>query len=55
MSVQDRIESLKYKHAELENAIQSEVARPQPDDKLIHDLKVKKLRVKDEMTNLVPH
>ena len=52
MSVQDRIESLKNKHHELENKIEAEEIRPHPDDALIHDLKRQKLKLKDEMAAL---
>jgi hypothetical protein len=52
MSVLNRIESLKSKHADLEHKIEAEEIRPHPDDALIHDLKRKKLKVKDEITVL---
>ncbi len=52
MSVQDRIESLKSKHHELENKIEAEEIRPHPDDALIHDLKRQKLKLKDEISAL---
>lgn len=52
MSVQDRIESLKNKHQELETKIEAEEIRPHPDDTLIHDLKRQKLKLKDEISAL---
>ncbi len=52
MSVLDRIESLRAKHHELEYKIEQEETRPQPDDRLIHDLKRRKLKVKDEISTL---
>ncbi|WP_135077198.1 YdcH family protein [Terasakiella sp. SH-1] len=52
MSVIDRIESLKTKHAELAGKIEKEEVRPHPDDALIHDLKRQKLKVKDEISTL---
>ena len=52
MTMDERIESLKTKHASLEATIQSEVTRPRPDDTLIHDLKRQKLRIKDEIFRL---
>jgi len=55
MSVQDRIESLKFKHEELEGKISREELRPHPDDDLLHDLKRQKLKLKDEITTLSPH
>jgi hypothetical protein len=51
----DRIDSLKTKHASLEDAIQYEGCRPRPDDSLIHDLKRQKLRIKDEIARLSGH
>jgi len=52
MSVQDRIESLREKHASLERAIDEEVHRPLPNHDAITDLKRQKLRVKDEIFQL---
>jgi hypothetical protein len=52
MTMDDRIESLRTKHASLEASLQSEVTRPRPDDTLIHDLKRQKLRIKDEIVRL---
>ncbi len=52
MAMDDRIESLKSKHADLEQQITLENARPHPDDDLIHDLKKQKLRIKDELAKL---
>jgi len=52
MSLHERIESLKAKHAALETAIDSEVRRPLPDTAQIADLKRKKLRVKDELSRI---
>jgi hypothetical protein len=46
------IEALRSKHAELDATIRTESARPQPDDALIHDLKRRKLRIKDEIARL---
>lgn len=52
MSVQERLESLKVKHAELESAVHSEQTRANPDESTIHHLKRKKLRIKDEIARL---
>ena len=52
MAMDDRIESLRSKHAELEQQITQENTRPHPDDNLIHDLKKQKLRIKDELAKL---
>lgn len=55
MSLQDRIESLKEKHALLERAIDEENTRPLPDRDAIADLKRQKLRIKDELFQLERH
>jgi hypothetical protein len=49
MSVQDRIETLKEKHAMLDRAIDEEIHRPLPNQDAITDLKRQKLRIKDEI------
>ena len=54
MSVHDRIESLKSKHAALEMAIERESRRPLPDGDQIRSLKWQKLRIKDELSNIDP-
>lgn len=55
MSLMDRIETLKSRHAALEEAIHDEVTRPHPDDELLQELKKKKLRLKDEIAQLARH
>jgi hypothetical protein len=55
MSLQDRLESLKAKHAALEAAIEEETRRPLPDTHAIADLKRKKLKIKDELEHMAPH
>jgi len=52
MSVQDRIEALREKHASLERALDEEIHRPLPDQDAVHDLKRQKLRIKDELSQL---
>jgi hypothetical protein len=52
MAMDDRIESLKSQHAELEQQITAENAMPHPDENLISNLKKQKLRIKDELTKL---
>ena len=42
---------LKHRHQVLEEAIDSENARPHPDDEVLHELK-KKLKLKDEILSL---
>jgi hypothetical protein len=55
MSLEDRIEALKQKHALLERAIDEENARPLPNRDAISDLKRQKLRIKDELFQLERH
>ena len=49
------IASLQDKHAELENAIETETSRPLPDEMLIQELKRQKLRIKDEIVRMTSH
>ena len=49
MSLQDRIESLKAKHAALDSAIAVEGQRPLPDNSALADMKRQKLRIKEEL------
>ena len=46
------INALSAKHAGLENRIEAENRRPNPDTILIHDLKKQKLRIKEEIIHL---
>lgn len=52
MSLHDRVESLKAKHAALEMAIEAEARRPVPDTTQMHDLKRRKLLIKDELSKI---
>ena len=52
MNVEEQVASLKARHAELEEALSQEVARPLPDAATIADLKKRKLRIKDELAKL---
>lgn len=52
MSEGERIESLKAKHAELENELNNEKRKLQPDEIALADIKKRKLIVKDEMERL---
>lgn len=54
MSLQDRIESLKAKHAALDTAIESEARRLYPNESQIAVLKRQKLYVKDELSRIDP-
>jgi hypothetical protein len=55
MPAQERIDSLRQKHAQLDYRIEKEVNRPLPDQVLLKDLKFQKLRIKDEITELMRH
>lgn len=52
MSKDEQLESLKTEHAKLKDQISDEYASAQPDDDLIHQLKVQKLGIKDQIANL---
>lgn len=52
MNVEEQVASLKARHAELEEALSQENARPRPDAATIADLKKRKLRIKDELARL---
>ncbi len=55
MSLQDRIESLKEKHATIENALESKNNLPHPDEAELAELKKKKLAIKDELASITTH
>jgi hypothetical protein len=50
-----RLVELKAKHTELDTLLVEEERRPHPDDQLVHELKRKKLKIKDEMQRLATH
>ena len=52
MAEQDRIQSLKHLHREIDSQIQNESTRPHPDELLVNQLKRKKLKIKDELAHL---
>lgn len=52
MSTQDRIVALKSKHADLEERLHSEQARPMPDETVLRSIKHEKLQLKDEIASL---
>jgi hypothetical protein len=54
MSIEDRLASLKNKHAAIEAQLDEESHRPHPDDKHIAELKRQKLRLKDEISRIGP-
>ena len=56
MSLQDRLETLRARHAYLEQELGKETSRPLPNAEAISDLKRQKLRIKDEIVALErPH
>ena len=52
MNLQARLESLRDRHASLETRILDEDHRPRPDLATLSELKVRKLRLKEEMQRL---
>lgn len=52
MTSEDRITTLKTRHASLEAALIEENGRPHPDDAHIAELKRQKLKIKDEIAKL---
>ena len=52
MISQERLDSLRSKHEELEAAIDNENHRPHPDEIRLVELKREKLRIKEEMEGI---
>lgn len=52
MTDDERIASLKARHAELEEALEQENKRPFPNPVLVSDLKKQKLRIKDQIAGM---
>ncbi|MGE0109947.1 MAG: DUF465 domain-containing protein [Bdellovibrionales bacterium] len=52
MAIAQRIESLKQRHAEVEELLHEEETRPAKDEATISKLKKEKLTLKDEITRL---
>ena len=51
--IQDaRLDALKAKHAEIETILIEEERRPLPDFQFVHELKRKKLKIKDELQRI---
>jgi len=50
--MEDRVETLKARHAHLEHEIDDEIHRPLPDTIHITELKRQKLRIKEEIARL---
>ena len=55
MAVEDRIRSLREKHADLKRAIEHESARTMPDEYKVAEWKREKLRIKDTIAELQRH
>ncbi len=52
MGMSERIDALQSKHHDLESRIENEEKKSLPDDIVIHDLKKKKLKIKDELMSI---
>ena len=55
VSLQNRIESLKVKHATIENALDAYSKIPHPNEIELAALKKQKLAIKDELETISPH
>jgi len=53
MALQQRIESLKKRHADIDLKLSMEESRPAPDHVFLHQLKCQKLNLKDELNRLL--
>lgn len=53
MALQQRIDTLKKRHTEIDLLVRSEESRPFPDALRLHQLKHQKLNLKDEMARLM--
>ncbi|WP_031550636.1 YdcH family protein [Parvularcula oceani] len=52
MSIDARLDTLGRRHQELESALHEELRHPAFDDKKVHDIKRRKLAIKDEIQTL---
>jgi len=52
MTMEDRVESLKARHALLEREIDDEAHRPLPDQVHVTELKRQKLKIKEEIARM---
>jgi len=52
MSLNDRIQTLRDRHAGLDSAIDKETSRPYPNPTMLNDMKRQKLRLKEEIEHL---
>lgn len=53
MALEQRIETLKKRHNEYDHQVRLEEARPFPDTAKLHQLKLLKLNLKDEISRLL--
>jgi hypothetical protein len=53
MAFEQRIESLKKKHAYIDHMLHEEEVRLSADDDKVHELKRRKLKLRDEMVSLM--
>jgi hypothetical protein len=54
MAFQEHVESLRSKHARLEQQIQEELHRPMPDQSTLTRLKREKLKIKEQLARVRP-
>ena len=54
MSMLEHVDSLRTKHAHLDEQIDKEMHRPMPDQAIVTRLKKEKLRLKEEIERLRP-
>ena len=52
MSIRDRIDSLRARHAVLEDQLENEAHRPHPSSEELSRIKRAKLKIKDELMRL---
>lgn len=52
MTIEDRVETLKSRHARLEHEIDEEIHRPLPDWVHVTELKREKLRIKEQIERM---
>ena len=55
MSLQGRIAELSNRHQRLDEEIEQEQKRPAVDENRLHDLKRRKLKIKEELHHLKPN
>ncbi|MCH2457233.1 MAG: YdcH family protein [Henriciella sp.] len=55
MSLQGRISELSSRHQSLDEEIEQEQKRPAADEARLHDLKRRKLKIKEELHHLKPN